>query len=114
MLRLDLENIHLILVLVLLAVFFFIKPETLSGIALASVAFQIYLRMLKFSFVILKIISKSVFIIAFSRAVFTAFLLFILVKHYNLGVFDILVSAFALIFSLIIYGFMKTTITQKL
>jgi len=110
MLRLDLENIHLILVLILLAVCFLLKPETLSGIALASVAFQIYLRMLKFSFVILKIISKSVFIIAISRAVFTAFLLFILVKHYNLGVLDISVAALALILSLVLYGFSKNIV----
>jgi hypothetical protein len=125
--KLNLANIHLVSILFsLIFIIFFFKAIFLKFL-LTALVFQIYLRVLNFSFVYIQAFSNNLHsqsisdqetntqsvitlktIGSLSRAIFSAFLLFLLVKYFSIGASEILLAVSGLIISFIVYGYISS------
>ena len=125
--KLNLANTHLVSILFsLIFIIFFFKAIFLKFL-LTALVFQIYLRVLNFSFVYIQAFSRNLnsqsisdqetntqsvvtlkTIGSLSRAIFSAFLLFLLVKYFSIGASEILLAVSGLIISFIIYGYISS------
>jgi prepilin signal peptidase PulO-like enzyme (type II secretory pathway) len=132
--KLNLANTHLVSILFsLIFIIFFFKAIFLKFL-LTALVFQIYLRVLNFSFVYIQAFSSNLnsqsisdqetntqsvvtlkTIGSLSRAIFSAFLLFLLVKYFSIGADVLLLAVSGLIISFIAYGYIssrKQTVTK--
>ncbi len=125
--KLNLANTHLVSILFsLIFIIFFFKAIFLKFL-LTALVFQIYLRVLNFSFVYIQAFSSNLnsqsisdqetntqsvvtlkTIGSLSRAIFSAFLLFLLVKYFSIGADVLLLAVSGLIISFIAYGYMNS------
>ena len=147
--KLNLANTHLVSILFsLIFIIFFFKAIFLKFL-LTALVFQIYLRVLNFSFVYIQAFSRNLnsqsvsnqetntqnassemslvsnnntqgpseminsvvalkTIGSLSRAIFSAFLLFLLVKYFSIGADVILLAVAGLILSFIAYGYISS------
>ncbi|MEB3314628.1 MAG: hypothetical protein VKK32_00235 [Candidatus Melainabacteria bacterium] len=146
--KLNLANTHLISILFsLIFIIFFFKAIFLKFL-LTALVFQIYLRVLNFSFAYIQAFSRNLHsqsisdqdtntqstssemnsannntqlpseminsvvtlktIGSLSRAIFSAFLLFLLVKYFSIGADVILLAISGLIISFIAYGYISS------
>ncbi|MFM7457662.1 MAG: hypothetical protein ACKO3R_03245 [bacterium] len=111
--KLNLANTHLVSILFsLIFIIFFFKAIFLKFL-LTALVFQIYLRVLNFSFAYIQAFSRNLhsqstkIIGSLSRAIFSAFLLFLLVKYFSIGASEILLAVSGLIISFIAYGYIS-------
>ena len=150
--KLNLANTHLVSILFsLIFIIFFFKALFLKFL-LTALVFQIYLRVLNFSFVYIQGFSRNLHsqsisdqdtntqstssemssannntqlpseminsvvtlktIGSLSRAIFSAFLLFLLVKYFSIGASEILLAVAGLIISFIAYGYMNSRLSR--
>lgn len=146
--NLNLANTHLVSILFsLIFIIFFFKAIFLKFL-LTALVFQIYLRVLNFSFAYIQAFSRNLHsqsisnqetntqnadsemslansntqlpseminsvvtlktIGSLSRAIFSAFLLFLLVKYFSIGTSEILLAISGLIISFITYGYISS------
>lgn len=146
--KLNLANTHLVSILFsLVFIIFFFKAIFLKFL-LTALVFQIYLRVLNFSFAYIQAFSRNLHsqsisdqdtntqstssemssannntqlpseminsvvtlktIGSLSRAIFSAFLLFLLVKYFSIGASEILLAVSGLIISFIAYGYISS------
>lgn len=146
--KLNLANTHLVSILFsLVFIIFFFKAIFLKFL-LTALVFQIYLRVLNFSFAYIQVFSRNLHsqsisdqdtntqstssemnsannntqlpseminsvvtlktIGSLSRAIFSAFLLFLLVKYFSIGASEILLAVSGLIISFIAYGYISS------
>lgn len=146
--KLNLANTHLVSILFsLIFIIFFFKAIFLKFL-LTALVFQIYLRVLNFSFAYIQAFSRNLHsqtisnqetntqsaisemssansnpqlpseminsvvtlktIGSLSRAIFSAFLLFLLVKYFSIGADVILLAVSGLIISFIAYGYISS------
>jgi hypothetical protein len=146
--KLNLANTHLVSILFsLIFIIFFLKAIFLKFL-LTALVFQIYLRVLNFSFAYIQAFSRNLHsqsisdqdtntqstssemssannntqlpseminsvvtlktIGSLSRAIFSAFLLFLLVKYFSIGASEILLAVSGLIISFIAYGYISS------
>ena len=146
--KLNLANTHLVSILFsLIFIIFFFKAIFLKFL-LTALVFQIYLRVLNFSFAYIQAFSRNLHsqtisnqetntqsaisemssansnpqlpseminsvvtlktIGSLSRAIFSAFLLFLLVKYFSIGASEILLAVSGLIISFIAYGYISS------
>jgi hypothetical protein len=125
--KLNLANTHLVSILFsLIFIIFFFKAIFLKFL-LTALVFQIYLRVLNFSFVYIQAFSSNLnsqsisdqetntqsvvtlkTIGSLSRAIFSAFLLFLLVKYFSIGADVLLLAVSGLIISFIAYGYISS------
>ena len=146
--KLNLANTHLVSILFsLIFIIFFLKAIFLKFL-LTALVFQIYLRVLNFSFAYIQAFSRNLHsqsisdqdtntqstssemssannntqlpseminsvvtlktIGSLSRAIFSAFLLFLLVKYFSIGASEVLLAVSGLIISFIAYGYISS------